>query len=110
MYVPVGLNAPVQACLALRYDASRAVDMRARGIAAGDAILEALASLAPDASGDEVADATGQAAEQAYDAIADVETEQRMRTEGGLGALIRVQVDVHTRNDSLLGPNPAALP
>ena len=33
------------ACLALRYDASRATDMRTRAIAAADAITDALAAL-----------------------------------------------------------------
>lgn len=70
------------ACLALRYDASRSVDMRARGIAAAAAIQEAIDTLPAGASGDEIAQATGSAAEAAYDRIADIEVEQRARTQG----------------------------
>ncbi len=33
------------ACLALRYDASRATDMRARALAAADALKDSLASM-----------------------------------------------------------------
>ena len=70
------------ACLALRYDASRAVDLRSRGIAAAEAIQEALSALPPNASGDEIADAAGAAAEIAYDKVADMEVEQQARTQG----------------------------
>ena len=70
------------ACLALRYDASRSIDMRARGMAAAEAISEALASLDPTATGDEIAEATGDAAIAAYDRIADLELEQRNRSLG----------------------------
>jgi minor histocompatibility antigen H13 len=70
------------ACLALRYDASRAVDLRSRGIAAAEAIQEALSALPPNASGDEIADAAGAAAESAYDKVADMEVEQQARTQG----------------------------
>jgi minor histocompatibility antigen H13 len=70
------------ACLALRYDASRAVDMRARGVAAAEAIAGALGALHPGASGDDVAKAAGDAAEAAYDRVADEELEQRNRTQG----------------------------
>lgn len=72
------------ACLALRYDASRSVDMRSRGVAAAEAIQEAIDSLDPEATGDEIATATGLAAEAAYDRIADLELEQRNRTQGKL--------------------------
>lgn len=70
------------ACLALRYDASRCVDMRARGMAAAEAIQEAIDSLDPCATGDEIAQTTGDAAIAAYDRIADLELEQRNRTLG----------------------------
>ena len=70
------------ACLALRYDASRAIDMKARGFAAAVAIQDALDSLDATATGDEIADATGDAAIAAYERIADLELEQRNRTMG----------------------------
>ena len=70
------------ACLALRYDASRCVDMRARGMAAAEAIKEALESLDATATGDEIAEAAGDAAIAAYDRIADLELEQRNRSLG----------------------------
>ena len=72
------------ACLALRYDASRTVDMRARGIAAAAAIQGAIKALPPGASGNEVAEATGDAATAAYDRVADLEVEQRERTQLGI--------------------------
>jgi minor histocompatibility antigen H13 len=70
------------ACLALRYDASRAIDMKARGVAAAEAIQDAIDSLDATATGDEIAYATGDAAIAAYERIADLELEQRNRTMG----------------------------
>lgn len=70
------------ACLALRFDASRTIDMGARGAAAASAMMNAIDSLKEDASGEEIARATGDAAEAAYDAVADLELEQRKRTQG----------------------------
>lgn len=70
------------ACLALRYDASRSIDMRARGIAAAEAIQGAIDNLDFDASGNEIAETTGRAAEEAYDKVANLELEQRDRTQG----------------------------
>jgi minor histocompatibility antigen H13 len=70
------------ACLSLRFDASRSVDIRGRAVAAAEAMQEALEALHPDATGDEIADAAGGAAEAAYDKIADLEVEQRARTQG----------------------------
>ena len=70
------------AALALRYDASRAINMQARGFAAATAMQEAIDSLLPGASDDEIAKLTGSAAERAYDAVADLELEQRDRTQG----------------------------
>jgi minor histocompatibility antigen H13 len=70
------------ACLALRYDASRAIDMKARGVAAASAIQDAIDSLDATATGDEIAYATGDAAIAAYERIADLELEQRNRTMG----------------------------
>lgn len=69
-------------CLALRYDASRSIDMRKRGMAAADAIIEAIGGLTGQESGDEVANLTGTAAEDAYDRIANLELEQRDRSQG----------------------------
>ena len=65
MLWPAGLLA----CLALRYDASRSTDMRARAVAAADAINIALKDLDPGASSMEVANATANAAEAAYDQV-----------------------------------------
>ena len=70
------------ACLALRYDASRAVDLRSRGVAAAAAIQEAIDFLDTESTGDEIASAMGDAAEAAYDSVADLELEQRNRTQG----------------------------
>lgn len=69
-------------CLALRFDASRSIDMRARGIAAAEAMQEAMESLDDNASGDEIAETIGNAAENAYERVADLELEQRNRTQG----------------------------
>lgn len=70
------------ACLALRYDASRTIDMRSRGIAAAEAIQGAIDRLSADASGNEIAELTGKAAEEAYDRIANLELEQQDRSQG----------------------------
>ncbi|KAK9808724.1 hypothetical protein WJX72_002527 [[Myrmecia] bisecta] len=70
------------ACLALRYDASRATDMRARAAAAAQAFTTAIAALKPDATSNQIADATASAADAAYDNVAESEAEQRRRTEG----------------------------
>jgi minor histocompatibility antigen H13 len=59
------------ACLALRYDSSRVVDMKSRADAAGQAMLDALAALGPTSSGRERADAASDAASLAYDRVAD---------------------------------------
>jgi minor histocompatibility antigen H13 len=55
--------------LALRYDASRMVNMQARATAAAAAISEALAALQPDASAKEMGDAAASAASSAYDKV-----------------------------------------
>ena len=68
------------ACLALRYDASRVVDMKARAQAAGRAIVDALSGIDPGATGRQVADTAADAAVSAYDAFADRELQQRQRT------------------------------
>lgn len=65
------------ACLALRYDASRSTDMRARASAAADAMSNAISGLEPDATSRQIADVTGSAAEKAYDKVADQEAKQR---------------------------------
>jgi len=56
--------------------------MRKRGMAAADAIIEAIGGLTGQESGDEVANLTGTAAEDAYDRIANLELEQRDRSQG----------------------------
>ncbi|KAG2447563.1 hypothetical protein HYH02_007487 [Chlamydomonas schloesseri] len=71
------------ACLALRYDASRSVDMKARAVAAAEAITSALAALDPKATSRQVADATADAACNAYDRIADQEALQRRQSLDG---------------------------
>lgn len=73
------------ACLTLRYDASRVVDLPARGAAAIEAIYAAMQELAeaePGASGRRMGDVARDAAHAAYDVIADRENEQRDRTLG----------------------------
>jgi minor histocompatibility antigen H13 len=65
------------ACLALRYDSSRVVDMKSRADAAGHAMLDALAALGPTSTGRERADAASDAASLAYDRVADKEGMQR---------------------------------
>ncbi|GIL71574.1 hypothetical protein Vretifemale_2115, partial [Volvox reticuliferus] len=74
------------ACLALRYDASRSTDMRARAVAAAEAITSALAALEPGATGRQIADATADAAEAAYDRVADQEARQRTQSLDGTNA------------------------
>ena len=69
-------------CLALRYDASRSIDIGMRGRAAAEAILESISKLTGDESRDEVMNLTGTAAENAYDRIADMELENRNRSQG----------------------------
>lgn len=46
----------------MRFDASRSVDMRARAVGAADAMQDAIANLEPDASAEEIMDATQSAA------------------------------------------------
>ncbi|KAG2490650.1 hypothetical protein HYH03_011040 [Edaphochlamys debaryana] len=72
------------ACLALRYDASRSVDMKARALAAAEAMEEAIAGLQPGATGLQVANATADAAFAAYDRVADRELRQRDRAVDGV--------------------------
>ncbi|GLI59228.1 hypothetical protein VaNZ11_001072 [Volvox africanus] len=74
------------ACLALRYDASRSTDMRARAVAAAEAISSALAALEPGATSRQIADATAEAAEVAYDRVADQEARQRTQSLDGTNA------------------------
>lgn len=62
------------AALSLKFDASRAVNMKARGIAAAEAIQAAIDSLDDDATGQEIADAAADAAEVAFDKVADGES------------------------------------
>ena len=71
------------ACLALKYDASRSVDMDARARAAARAIDGALAELSasnPAASDNEICDASADAASAAFELVADAETRARDAT------------------------------
>lgn len=70
------------ACLALRYDASRAINMGARADAAAEALKGAFSRLDPGATGRQMADAAAEAAGTAVDEVADAESEQRARSEG----------------------------
>ncbi|EIE25839.1 peptidase A22B, signal peptide peptidase [Coccomyxa subellipsoidea C-169] len=74
------------ACLALRYDASRATDMRARALAAADALKDSLASMQAGATDREIAHAAADAAEAAFDEVADAELAHRVSTQGGASA------------------------
>jgi minor histocompatibility antigen H13 len=69
-------------CLALRYDASRSVDISARGEASWKAIMSSIENLNGEESGDEIMRLTGSAAEKAYDKIADMELENRNASQG----------------------------
>lgn len=70
------------ACLALRYDASRTVDLRGRGVAVAIALQDALGSLDKSTSRREMGEVAANTAESAYDLVAEVEDEQRRRTQG----------------------------
>ncbi|KAI7839759.1 hypothetical protein COHA_006563 [Chlorella ohadii] len=70
------------ACLALRYDASRVVDLRARGFAVANALQDALSSMDKSATRLEMGEVAVNAAESAYDLVADMEEEQQARTQG----------------------------
>lgn len=59
--------------LALRYDASRAVDLRPRADAAIDAIDDAISALPPGADQMAAGDAAAAAADAAYDKVADAD-------------------------------------
>jgi minor histocompatibility antigen H13 len=66
--------------LALRYDASRAIDMRSRAAAAFEAIEGALRQLPGDADGRILGDTAADAALRAYDDIADADDAKRLAT------------------------------
>ena len=71
------------ACLALKYDASRSVDMNARAQAAARAIDDALAELSianPGAGDREYGDAAADAASAAFEVVAEAETRARDAT------------------------------
>ena len=77
------------ACLALKYDASRSVDMKARAQAAARAIDGALAELSarkPDAGDKEYGDAAADAAAAAFEVVAEAEARARDATVFGNGA------------------------
>ncbi|GMH33353.1 hypothetical protein BSKO_01187 [Bryopsis sp. KO-2023] len=67
------------ACLALRYDATRSIDMKARAVAAADAMKDAISALKTDASDEEIMDATQSAAFEAYDNVADEQQRQQVQ-------------------------------
>jgi hypothetical protein len=67
------------ACLALRFDASRATDMRARAAAAADALQRAVGALGPGLADDAYMSAGADAAAAAYDGVADSEADARRR-------------------------------
>ncbi|KAG1653557.1 hypothetical protein FOA52_006966 [Chlamydomonas sp. UWO 241] len=71
------------ACLALRYDASRVVDMRSRAITAGQAMLDSLAASDSTSSSTKIATDAADAAADAYDKFANREESQRARTIDG---------------------------
>lgn len=69
--------------LALRFDASRTVDMGSRAYAASTAIVETGKTCDPKAmTGDELANKIGKAAEVAYERIADAEDRRRAQGYG----------------------------
>ncbi|CAK0737011.1 hypothetical protein CVIRNUC_000840 [Coccomyxa viridis] len=72
------------ACLALRYDASRSTDFRGRQLAAAQALQASLDSSLPGASDREITHAAADAAELAFDRVADAELAHRQSTEGSL--------------------------
>ena len=63
--------------LALRYDASRVIDMRPRALASFAAIETALSNLPKDAGRREMEDAAATAAFEAYDELADADDARR---------------------------------
>jgi minor histocompatibility antigen H13 len=80
------------ACLALRFDATRAVDMPRRAAAAIAAMRATLAEMdAATATAEELGAAGGRAAAEAFDRVADAETRARARAqdqEGGGGGMV----------------------
>ncbi|MEW5299878.1 MAG: hypothetical protein WDW36_002850 [Sanguina aurantia] len=72
------------ACLALRYDGSRSTDMRIRAAAAAEAFTSVFSQIQPGATGRQIADATADAADAAYDNVADLELKQRNNTINGV--------------------------
>lgn len=70
------------ACLALRYDASRAINMGARADAAAEALKGAFSQMDPASSGRQMADVAAEAAGTAVDKVADAESDQREHSEG----------------------------
>ena len=73
------------AALALRYDASRAVDLRPRADAAIGAIDDAIAALPPGADQMAAGDAAATAADAAYDKVADADDARATAAESGGG-------------------------
>eukprot|EP00892_Ulva_mutabilis_P012076 jgi/Ulvmu1/9240/UM005_0340.1 len=71
--------------LALRYDASRAVDLRPRADAAIGAIDDAIAALPPGADQMDAGDAAAAAADKAYDEVADADDARQTVAAAGAG-------------------------
>ncbi|KAK9827238.1 hypothetical protein WJX81_001559 [Elliptochloris bilobata] len=71
------------ACLTLRFDASRATDMRARAAAAAEALHRAVGASGPGLSDDAYMCAGADAAAAAYDTVADSEAESRRHMQDG---------------------------
>lgn len=67
-----------------RYDGSRSTDMRIRAAAAAEAFTSVFSSIQPGATGRQIADATADAADAAYDMVADTELQQRNNTINGV--------------------------
>eukprot|EP00803_Ostreobium_quekettii_P011126 evm.model.scf_2095.3 EVM.evm.TU.scf_2095.3 scf_2095:13167-18023(+) len=74
------------AALALRYDASRSVDMRARAVASADAMRQAMAAIPGDATDLQIAETMAASAEAGYDAVADREARTREASTNGAPA------------------------
>jgi len=86
------------ACLALRYDASRTPDMRSRGLAAADAIMNTTKKLPKGMKESDVMVALGDAALDAYDEMADAD-DLGKQGRGGEGAVDVPSVPRETMNN-----------
>ncbi|KAF5836765.1 signal peptide peptidase-like protein [Dunaliella salina] len=96
------------ACLALRYDASKTVDMKGRAAVALQAMKEAMKDLDPSISSKQAAQMGAEAAEDAYDLFADAELRQRNRTLDGSNQQKMTAEAGSTSSSSTSSSNPAA--